>query len=164
VPILPGSPRFAPKDLGGLAAAAEEVGYPLLGQRRRPAAAASACAGSTRRTICSKTVEATQGLAEKSFGDGTIYLERLVEKARHVEIQVFGLGDGGRSMPMSGKCSIQRRFQKIVEESPAPGLADATRAAMCRAALALCRQDAIAAPARSSSWSTPTAAPSTSSR
>jgi len=140
VPILPGSPRFAPKDLGGLAESAEEVGYPLLVK------AAAGGGGIGMRRVDQpddlvKTVEATQGLAEKSFGDGTIYLERLVEKARHVEIQVFGLGDGRAVHAYERECSIQRRFQKIIEESPAPGLPEATRAAMCQAALALCRQE-----------------------
>jgi 3-methylcrotonyl-CoA carboxylase alpha subunit len=140
VPILPGSARFAPRDLGGLEAAADQVGYPLLVK----AAAGGGGIGMRRVDQASdlvKTVEATQGLAEKSFGDGTVYLERLVEKARHVEIQVFGLADGRAVHAYERECSIQRRYQKIIEESPAPGLADATRAAMCQAALSLCRQE-----------------------
>jgi 3-methylcrotonyl-CoA carboxylase alpha subunit len=54
---------------------------------------------------------------------------------------VFGLGDGWAVHAHERECSIQRRYQKIIEESPAPGLADATRAAMCQAALSLCRQE-----------------------
>jgi acetyl/propionyl-CoA carboxylase alpha subunit len=88
-----------------------------------------------------KTVEATQALAEKSFGDGTIYLERLVAKARHVEIQVFGFGDGRAVHMYERECSVQRRFQKIVEETPSPGIAAETRAAMADAAVALVRQE-----------------------
>jgi Acetyl/propionyl-CoA carboxylase, alpha subunit len=111
-----------------------------------------------------KIVEATQSLAEKSFGDGTIYLERLVAKARHIEIQVFGFGDGNAVHLFERECSIQRRFQKIVEETPAPGLAPAVRRAMAEAAVALVRQERYRGPAPwSSSWM-PRPAPSTSWR
>jgi 3-methylcrotonyl-CoA carboxylase alpha subunit len=140
VPILPGSARFGPHDLAGLAEAGTEVGYPLLVK------AAAGGGGIGMRRVDSpddlaKTVEATQALAEKSFGDGTVYLERLVAKARHIEIQVFGLGDGHAVHMFERECSIQRRFQKIIEESPAPGLAEATRQAMGAASVALCRQE-----------------------
>jgi 3-methylcrotonyl-CoA carboxylase alpha subunit len=140
VPILPGSARFGPHDLAGLDEAGAEVGYPLLVK------AAAGGGGIGMRRVdnpadLAKTVEATQALAEKSFGDGTIYLERLVAKARHIEIQVFGLGDGHAVHLFERECSIQRRFQKIIEESPAPGLYAATRQAMAAAAVALCRQE-----------------------
>ena len=58
--------------------------------RRRAAAAASACSGSKRPRSCAGVVESTQKMAERAFGDGTVYLERFIPKARHVEIQVFG--------------------------------------------------------------------------
>ncbi|MEX0696862.1 MAG: biotin carboxylase N-terminal domain-containing protein [Dongiaceae bacterium] len=140
VPILPGSPRFGPGDLAGIEEAADDVGYPLLvkasaggggiGMRRVDAPA----------DLC-KTVEATQALAEKSFGDGAIYLERLVRRARHVEIQVFGFGDGHAIHMFERDCSVQRRYQKIVEESPAPNLPAAMRRSMAEAAVALARQE-----------------------
>jgi len=121
LPILPGSARFAPGALAGLADAAKAVGFPLLvkatgggggiGMRRVDAPDALETA-----------VTATQQQAAKSFGDGTIYLEHFVPRARHVEIQVFGYGDGDAVHLFERECSIQRRFQKIIEESPAPGL------------------------------------------
>jgi 3-methylcrotonyl-CoA carboxylase alpha subunit len=80
-------------------------------------------------------------LAEKSFGDGAVYLERLVPKARHIEIQVFGFGDGRAVHLFERECSIQRRFQKIIEETPAPRLDSSTVAEMARSAVALCRQE-----------------------
>jgi acetyl/propionyl-CoA carboxylase alpha subunit len=89
----------------------------------------------------SKVAEATQTLAEKSFGDGAIYLERLVPKARHIEIQVFGFGDGRAVHLFERDCSIQRRYQKIIEETPAPRLDPGTVSAMGEAAVALCRQE-----------------------
>jgi 3-methylcrotonyl-CoA carboxylase alpha subunit len=80
-------------------------------------------------------------MAARAFGDGTIYLERYIAEARHVEVQVFGFGEGRALHLYERDCSIQRRFQKVVEESPAPGIATATRDAMCGAAVALCRQE-----------------------
>src|SRR5262245_28738233 len=140
VPSLPGSARFAPGDLGGLDEAARDVGFPLLVK------ASAGGGGIGMRRVdkpddLHKTVEATQTLAEKSFGDGAIYLERLVAKARHVEIQVFGFGDGRAVHMYERECSVQRRFQKIIEEAPSPGLTPATRAAMAHAAVALVSQE-----------------------
>jgi 3-methylcrotonyl-CoA carboxylase alpha subunit len=66
-----------------------------------------------------------------------VYLERYVPRARHIEIQVFGFGDGRAMHFWERECSIQRRFQKIIEESPAPNLPPAAREAMARAAVAL---------------------------
>ena len=82
-------------------------------------------------------VAATQQLAATAFGDGTVYLERLVARARHVEIQVFGHGDGSAVHLLERDCSVQRRFQKIVEESPAPGLPQPLREQIAAAAVAL---------------------------
>jgi acetyl/propionyl-CoA carboxylase alpha subunit len=140
VPILPGSARFAPGDLAGLDEAADEVGFPLLVK------ASAGGGGIGMRRVdkpedLQKTVESTQALAEKSFGDGAIYLERLVAKARHIEIQVFGFGDGRAVHMYERECSVQRRFQKIIEETPSPGLTAATRAAMAHAAVALVKQE-----------------------
>jgi acetyl/propionyl-CoA carboxylase alpha subunit len=140
VPILPGSARFAPGDTAGLDEAARTVGFPLLVK------AAAGGGGIGMRRVdqpeeLAKVVEATQSLAGKSFGDGTIYLERLVAKARHIEIQAFGFGDGRAVHLFERECSIQRRFQKIIEETPSPGLKPETRAAMAEAAIALVRQE-----------------------
>ncbi len=140
VPVLPGSPRFAPGDLAGLEAAGAEVGYPLLVK------ASAGGGGIGMRRVdkpekLPKVVEATQGMAAKSFGDGTIYLEHLVADARHIEVQLFGLGDGGALHLYERECSVQRRFQKIIEESPAPDLPVDLRRKMFEAALALAHQE-----------------------
>ncbi len=140
VPILPGSARFSVGDLAGLDEAARAVGFPLL------AKASAGGGGIGMRRVdkpedLSKTVEATQALAEKSFGDGTIYLERLVARARHVEIQVFGFGDGRAVHMYERECSVQRRFQKIIEETPSPGITAQMRTAMADAAVALVKQE-----------------------
>jgi 3-methylcrotonyl-CoA carboxylase alpha subunit len=138
VPVLPGSGRFDVGSLEGLAQAGAEVGFPLLVK------AAGGGGGIGMRRVDAPAqlhdlAHATQNLAERSFGDGTIFLERLVANARHVEVQVFGFGDGDAVHLFERECSIQRRFQKILEESPSPGISAATRQAMTEAALKLTR-------------------------
>ena len=140
VPILAGSARFSAEALDGIEEAAAAVGYPLL---------VKACAGGggigMRRvdgeSVLRKVAQATGSMAGRAFGDPAIYLERFIERARHVEIQVFGFGDGRAVHLGERDCSVQRRFQKMIEESPAPGLPAAVREDMARAAVALCRHE-----------------------
>jgi len=143
VPVLPGSRRFAAGGTPNLVEAAAAVGYPLLVK------AASGGGGIGMRRVdgpetLNDVASATQAMAERSFGDGTVYLERYIPLARHVEIQVFGFGNGEAVHLFERDCSLQRRFQKIIEESPAPGLPDAVRARMADAAVQLCREQRYA--------------------
>ena len=138
VRVLPGSPRFDAGALDGIEEAAAAVGYPLLVK----ASAGGGGIGMRRvddGSSLRKVAEATASMAGKAFGDPTIYLERFVERARHVEIQVFGFGDGRALHLHERDCSVQRRFQKVIEESPAPGLSAPLREDMARAAVAVCR-------------------------
>ncbi len=140
LPVVPGSARLTAGDLSGLDAAAQAIGYPLLVK------ASAGGGGIGMRQVdeparLAEVVEATQTMAERAFGDGTVYLERLVRRPRHVEIQVFGLGDGGGVHFMERECSVQRRFQKIVEEAPSPAVGPALRARMADAALALVERE-----------------------
>lgn len=135
-PILPGSRRFAAGSLDGLAEAASDIGFPLLVK------AACGGGGIGMRRIDEPTelvtiAAATQSMAERSFGDGTIYLERFVARARHVEVQVFGFGDGTAVHLFDRDCSVQRRYQKVIEEAPAPCLPAGVRAGMQSAAVKL---------------------------
>ena len=137
VPVVPGSRRFTEGDLEGLDVAAEAIGYPLLVK----ASAGGGGIGMRRVDDAGKlaeTVAATQSMAAKAFGDGSVFLERYVPKARHIEMQVFGFGDGHAIHLFERDCSLQRRFQKVIEESPAPGLPEAVRARMAKAAVDLC--------------------------
>ena len=139
IPVLPGSARFSPGGLAGLEEAAAKVGFPLLVK----AAAGGGGIGMRRVDRSEQLLDAvtsTQTMATRAFGDGTIYLERYIAEARHVEVQVFGFGDGHAVHLYERDCSIQRRFQKIVEETPAPLLSPETRNALCRAAVALTMQ------------------------
>ena len=137
VPVVPGSGRFADHDLPGIEAAAKDVGYPLLVK----ASAGGGGIGMRRVDDVASlhaAARATQSMAAKAFGDGTIYLERCIPVARHVEVQVFGFGDDRAVHLYERDCSTQRRFQKMIEESPAPGLPSAMRERMAEAALRLC--------------------------
>jgi acetyl/propionyl-CoA carboxylase alpha subunit len=138
VPVVPGSRRFRPDDLAGLDAAAAALGFPLLVK----AAMGGGGIGMRRVDSADKLLAAitgTQSMAAKAFGDGSTYLERFIGKARHIEIQVFGFGDGEAIHLYERDCSLQRRFQKVIEESPAPDLPPEVRRRMAEAAVAICR-------------------------
>ena len=77
--------------------------------------------------------------SERYFGDGRLFAERFVERPRHIEVQVFGDAHGHVIHLGERECSIQRRFQKLIEEMPAPGLAPALRERICAAAVTLAR-------------------------
>ncbi|HET7431381.1 MAG TPA: biotin carboxylase N-terminal domain-containing protein, partial [Nocardioides sp.] len=79
-------------------------------------------------------VAAARAEAESAFGDGTVFVEPYVERGRHVEVQVVGDTHGAVEVYGERDCSVQRRHQKVVEETPAPGLPEATRAALHTAA------------------------------
>ncbi|MCX2860382.1 acetyl-CoA carboxylase biotin carboxylase subunit [Paucibacter sp. PLA-PC-4] len=136
VPTLPGSRRFEIDALDGIEQAAQGVGYPLLVKATGGGGGIGMRRVDTPEQLLA-AVAATQALAAKAFKDGTIYLERLVARARHIEIQVFGHGDGTAVHLFERECSVQRRFQKIIEESPAPGLPAPMVERMAAAAVAL---------------------------
>ncbi len=125
VPTVPGTlealPVDRPDEVGPILETADRIGFPVMvkaaaggggrGMRRvdRPADLPAALAAGSAE-------------AASAFGDGSVYLERVIEPARHVEVQL--LGDAGGSVVAIGErdCSIQRRHQKLIEEAPAPGL------------------------------------------
>lgn len=80
-------------------------------------------------------IDAARREAEKAFCDGTLFMEKFVERARHVEVQIIGDSHGNLVHLFERECSVQRRHQKIIEESPSPALSDETRRQICDAAV-----------------------------
>jgi propionyl-CoA carboxylase alpha chain len=129
VPVLPGSDDAD-------AAAAEKVGYPLLVK------AAAGGGGKGMRVVESpdkldESLDAARREAKSGFGDDRVFLERYVPRARHIEIQILGDAHGNAVHLGERECSIQRRHQKIIEESPSPRIDENLRQKMGDAALAL---------------------------
>jgi acetyl-CoA carboxylase biotin carboxylase subunit len=135
VPLVPGTEGAI--DLDESREAAEEVGYPVLLK------ATAGGGGKGMRLVQGPdeldSAYSTAALeAEAAFGDGSLYLEKAVSPARHVEIQVLADGQGGVLTLGERECSIQRRHQKLIEESPSPALDSETREAMEAAAERAC--------------------------
>ena len=107
--------------------------------RRRPAAAAGACASPATRRNCSPGCTRRKAEAEAAFKDGSVYLEKYLERPRHVEVQLLGDRHGNVVHLCERDCSLQRRHQKLVEESPAPNLPDKVRQEICDAAVRLAK-------------------------
>ncbi|MDF8331815.1 acetyl-CoA carboxylase biotin carboxylase subunit [Novosphingobium cyanobacteriorum] len=134
LPVLPGGEAQTPEAVRQRAA---ETGYPLLLK-----AVAGGGGKGMRRVDRPEDLDAAlamaQAEAQASFGNPAVYVERFVARGRHVEVQV--LGDGVRAIHLGTRdCSIQRRFQKLVEEAPAPAMPDDARAAIEAAAVRLAR-------------------------
>ncbi len=136
VPTLP----WARVEQGGdIKTAAKKVGFPLL----LKASAGGGGKGMRRVDRAEELLEAAESAAreaQSSFGDGTLFLERLVENPRHIEVQVFGDGRGHSVHLYERECSLQRRHQKVWEEARAPHLSESTREGLFTAALNLSRE------------------------
>ena len=137
VPVVPGLTAVDQSD-EGIAAAAGRVGFPVLVK------ASAGGGGKGMRVVrdhesARTLIPAARREAIASFGDGTLYVERLIERPRHVEVQVFGDTHGRIVHLFERECSIQRRHQKVIEESPSPALTPVVRDAMGAAALAAAR-------------------------
>jgi 3-methylcrotonyl-CoA carboxylase alpha subunit len=133
VPVVPG---YMGEDQSGprLTTEAARVGFPLLVK------AVAGGGGKGMRVVrdaaeLSEAIAGARGEAENAFGDGRLMLERFLERPRHIEVQVFGDSHGGCVHLFERECSVQRRYQKIIEESPSPFISEATRAAMTAAAV-----------------------------
>ena len=84
-------------------------------------------------------IERARSEGQRYFGDGRLYVERYIENPRHIEVQVLGDGQGGVVHVFERECSVQRRFQKIVEETPSPALDAAKRRDICETAAGIAR-------------------------
>ena len=141
VPLLPGTDLLP--DVETALSAAEAIGYPVMLK-------STAGGGGIGMQLCHSAQElaerfaAVERTARASFGDARVYLERFVAQARHVEVQIFGDGRGRVVALGERDCSLQRRNQKVIEETPAPGLSELVRARLHAAAVALATSVAYA--------------------
>jgi acetyl/propionyl-CoA carboxylase alpha subunit len=137
VPVVPGY-RGDDQSAATLAARAREIGFPVLVK------ASAGGGGKGMRVVhaageLDEAIERAKGEAASAFGDDTLLLEKYVDRPRHVEIQILGDSHGNLVHLWERECSIQRRHQKVIEESPSPVLDLARRRAMGEAACAIGR-------------------------
>jgi len=137
VPILPGSDGPV-RTYEEAVEVAKSIGYPVILK-------ASAGGGGRGMRICSSETDlkgafdTARSEAERAFGSADVYIEKYLEHPRHIEIQVFGDTQGRIVSLGERECSIQRRHQKLIEESPSPALTHELRKAMGDAAVRLCQ-------------------------
>jgi urea carboxylase len=128
VPLLPGSGLL--DDVEHAHRTAERIGYPVMLK-------STAGGGGIGMQLCRSDAElrdafrSVERLARSNFSQGGVFVEKYVERARHIEVQIFGNGLGTVVTLGERDCSVQRRNQKVIEETPAPNLSDATRAQLC---------------------------------
>lgn len=139
VPCVPGSdgPLGTDDDVNRDTAA--DIGYPIIIK------AAAGGGGRGMRVVHAEAnlhgaISLTRTEAKAAFGDGTVYMEKFLEKPRHVEFQVLGDGEGNAIHLGERDCSMQRRHQKVVEEAPAPGITLEQRMAMGERCAEACRR------------------------
>jgi len=135
LPITPGSDG-AVKNAQEGAKIAEKCGYPVIIK------AASGGGGKGMRIVWKKedlaeNLAIASAEALSNFADGTVYIEKYLVDPRHVELQILGDGKGGVAVLGERDCSVQKNHQKLIEESPSPGVSDKMRTAMCRGAVKL---------------------------
>ncbi len=121
VPVVPGAQEEAgrKKDEGEWAEAARDIGYPVLVK------AAGGGGGRGMRVVrdpadLAEAIASASHEAASAFGDASVFLEKYIERARHIEFQIFGDAHGNALHLFERECSVQRRHQKIIEESPSP--------------------------------------------
>ena len=136
VPRVPGSDHI--QDLAAARRAADRIGYPVMLK------ASAGGGGRGMRLVRSareigEALESAAAEAKAAFGDGTLYMERFITRARHIEIQIIGDAHGNVLHLGERDCSTQRRHQKLIEEAPSPAIDGDLRRRLCEAALRLAR-------------------------
>ena len=137
VPTVPGSDGPLPDDAEEVYKIARRIGYPVIIK------AAAGGGGRGMRVVHTEAhlgnaVQVTKSEAKAAFGDETVYMEKFLEKPRHVEVQVLADGQGHAIHLYDRDCSMQRRHQKVVEEAPAPMIDEAARAKVLKSCVDAC--------------------------
>lgn len=137
VPTVPGSDGPLTDDTQRTLEIAREIGYPVIVK------AAAGGGGRGMRVVHNEaallnSIQVTQSEAAAAFGSDVVYLEKFLQKPRHVEIQVLADGQGHAVHLGDRDCSLQRRHQKVLEEAPAPGIPDDIRAAVAKSCVDAC--------------------------
>jgi 3-methylcrotonyl-CoA carboxylase alpha subunit len=136
VPVVPGY-HGDTQDPAHLSAAADAIGYPIVIK------AVAGGGGKGMRLVetpdrFAEALESARGEARTAFGNDAVLIEKFIAKPRHIEVQVFGDGEGAVHL-FERDCSLQRRHQKVIEEAPAPGMTEEMRTAMGQAAVRAAR-------------------------
>jgi acetyl-CoA carboxylase biotin carboxylase subunit len=139
VPCVPGPDEDLPEDMGAIAAIAQEIGYPVIVK------AAGGGGGRGMRIVhapdeLAEALDVTSAEARAAFRNPAVYIEKFLERPRHVEIQVLCDGHGNHLWIGDRDCSLQRRNQKVVEEAPAPGIDRALIASVGARCTEACRR------------------------
>ncbi|HKD48930.1 MAG TPA: biotin carboxylase N-terminal domain-containing protein, partial [Rhizomicrobium sp.] len=137
VPVMPASPPL-PDDHEAVKRLAREVGYPVM-LKASWGGGGRGMRAIENESALTDAVFTARREAKAAFGKDEVYLEKLVRRARHVEVQILGDAQGNLVHLYERDCSIQRRNQKMIERAPAPYLDAATRQAICEAALKIAR-------------------------
>ena len=123
VPVSPGS-REPVTDVAAAVAEADRIGYPVMVKAAAGGGGIGMGAAADEAGLRA-AFETARSRAERFFGSPEILIERFVERARHVEVQILGLADGRVLALGERDCSVQRRHQKVAEETPSPGVSAA---------------------------------------
>lgn len=137
VPTVPGSEGAVPEDPDEILRIARDIGYPVIVK------AAAGGGGRGMRVVHNEevllsSIQVTQSEAQAAFGSPVVYIEKFLQRPRHVEVQVLADGQGGAVYLGDRDCSLQRRHQKVIEEAPAPGIADRLRKDIGEACVRAC--------------------------
>jgi acetyl-CoA carboxylase biotin carboxylase subunit len=133
VPVSPGTERPV-RDADAALAAGREIGFPLM-VKASAGGGGMGMAVASDETALSAEFERVRAFAERMFGDPGVLIERFFPRVRHVEVQILGLADGRVVALGERDCSVQRRNQKVAEESPSPGVTPGLRERMLSAAV-----------------------------
>ena len=133
VPVAPGTTDPA-ATVDAAVAEAHRIGYPVMVKAAAGGGGMGMAAAADEKTLRTE-YEKVRGFAERMFGDGSVLIERYFPRVRHIEVQILGLADGRVVALGERECSVQRRNQKVLEESPSPAVSPELRERLCAAAV-----------------------------